>query len=273
MNTLLMQNIAKYRKSRGFTQEELALKLNISPQAISKWETGQSYPDISLLPDLAFALGADINSLMGYVYDKRKTTIYEEEYKRENYYWGLQPSHMCYRVMELMPPIKPRRLLDVGCGEGKDSVFFARNGYVVTAFDIADAGVEKTKRLADLFGVNVNVFKANVLDFRLETEFDVIFSSGVLHYIKPALRHEILGNYQENTTTGGLHAFNVFVNKPFLSPAPEKEPTSHNWKSGELFTHYSDWYIHACNEILFDCDSSGIPHKHCMNVMMAEKML
>ena len=273
MNTMLMQNISKYRKLRGFTQEELALKLNISSQAISKWETGQSQPDISLLPDVAFALGTDINSLMGYIYDKKKITIYEDEYRQEDYYWGLKPSHMCYRVMEIIPPVKPLRLLDVGCGEGKDSVFFARNGYIVTAFDIADAGVEKTKRLAEKYNVNVNVFKANVLDFRLETEFDVIFSSGVFHYINQELRSEILNNYKNNTAVGGVHVFNVFVKKPFIPPAPEKETTSQNWKSGELFTYYTDWRLYAINEVIFDCNSSGIPHKHCMDIMMAEKVV
>ncbi|WP_286119110.1 class I SAM-dependent methyltransferase [Thermoactinomyces sp. DSM 45891] len=58
------------------------------------------------------------------------------------------------------------KLLDIGCGEGRNAVFFARNGYDVTAFDISDAGIEKTKRLADHVGVEVNVFKADLLDFR-----------------------------------------------------------------------------------------------------------
>jgi len=62
-----------------------------------------------------------------------------------------------------------------------DSVFFARNGYDVTAFDVSDAGIEKTKRLADNVGVQVEVFKADILDFRLDTSFDIIFR--VVFYI------------------------------------------------------------------------------------------
>ena len=75
---------------------------------------------------------------------------------------------------------------------------FARNGYEVTAFDISDAGIEKTKRLADHIGVHVNVFKADISDYRLDSEFDVLYSSGVLHYIRPEYREEIFANYKNS---------------------------------------------------------------------------
>ena len=59
----LNQNIALYRKHCGYTQEQLAERLGVSAQSVSKWENGVSNPDISLLPDLATALGVDINAL------------------------------------------------------------------------------------------------------------------------------------------------------------------------------------------------------------------
>ncbi|MNJ47693.1 Tellurite methyltransferase [compost metagenome] len=171
-----------------------------------------------------------------------------------------------------MPPTKRLKLLDIGCGEGKDAVFFARNGYDVTAFDVSDAGIEKTKKLADQTGVHVNVFKADLVDYRLDAHFDVIFSSGVLHYIKPEFREEIIENYKRFTHPNGLHIFNVFVNKPFIAPPPEKEPNAFKWHSGELLTHYYDWLIQDSAEVVFDCNSSGIPHKHAMTTMIAQKV-
>ena len=103
----------------------------------------------------------------GYSHTRKKVSYYEEEYVTDSYYWGLAPSHMCYEVMKICPPIRKLRVLDIGCGEGKDAVFFARNGYIVDAFDIAIVGVEKTKYLADEMGVSVNAFQANLLDYRL----------------------------------------------------------------------------------------------------------
>ena len=45
--------IIQKRKEKGITQEELAEYIGVSKAAVSKWESGQSYPDISLLPELA----------------------------------------------------------------------------------------------------------------------------------------------------------------------------------------------------------------------------
>lgn len=272
MNDILAKNIARYRKTRRWTQDDLARKLGLSPQAVSKWETGQSCPDIALLGDLAAWLETDVNSLLGYPHSGKRVSFYEEEYRRTGFYWGLVPSRMCYRVMELLPPTKPLRLLDVGCGEGKDAVFFARNGYRVTAFDVAEAGLEKARRLAEANNVELDLFRANLLDYRLDEEFDVIFSSGVFHYIPPDLRREILLNYQEHTAPDGLHALNVFVKKPFIEEAPEKEPSAALWKSGELAMLYADWLLESMSEVIFDCNSSDVPHKHCMDVLIARKI-
>ena len=55
--------IAFYRKKLGITQDALAQKLNVSNQAVSKWESDQCCPDISLLPLLADIFGTTIDAL------------------------------------------------------------------------------------------------------------------------------------------------------------------------------------------------------------------
>ena len=272
MKEMLARNISRYRKERGFTQEELAHKVGVSFQAVSKWENAQSMPDTALLPMLSKELGVSIDRLMGYGSTQGQVSIYEDAYRTDDYYWGFEPNSACYELLKLARPTKRLKLLDVGCGEGKDAVFFARNGYDVTAFDISDAGVEKTRRLADSVGVRVNAFKADLLDYRLDTFYDVIYSSGVLHYIKPELRGELFQNYKKFTNPGGVHCLNVFVQKPFIPPPPEKETNAYPWRSGELLMHYSDWIIQESSEVIFDCNSSGIPHQHAMAKMTARNV-
>lgn len=58
--------ISKRRKDKGITQEELAEYLGVSKPAVSKWESGQSYPDIMLLPVIASYFDISIDELLGY---------------------------------------------------------------------------------------------------------------------------------------------------------------------------------------------------------------
>lgn len=61
----LGNNISAKRKAMGMTQEELAAKLGVSPQAVSKWENNLSCPDISLLPAIAKIFGTSVDELLG----------------------------------------------------------------------------------------------------------------------------------------------------------------------------------------------------------------
>ena len=108
---------------------------------------------------------------------------YDKRYDQQKYYWGTLPSPICLKILKNLPPNKPLKLLDIGCGEGRNAVFFARNGYHVTAFDASEKGVEKTKNLAVKASVTINIFAADIKDFRLSESFDILFSTGVLHCI------------------------------------------------------------------------------------------
>lgn len=64
MNETIGSRIAKFRKAKGLTQEELANQLGVSSQAVSKWENDASCPDISLLPQLCRVLGVTTDELL-----------------------------------------------------------------------------------------------------------------------------------------------------------------------------------------------------------------
>lgn len=266
--------IAQRRKELGYTQQKLAEKLNISFQAVSKWENKSASPDISLLPQIAAILNTTVDTMVGYRH--QPFTDYEEKYKNEQYYWGITPNTMCYEIMKLRPPVKPYRVLDIGCGEGKDAVFLAKNGYAVTAFDVAETGIEKARELARYNGVEVDFFVANVNEYKPNVEFDIVFSSGVLHYIPLNKRKSFIDDLKNYTAPSGIHAVNTFVKKPFIEPAPDLEDAEKQvepWYSGELANYYNDWFFHKNEEMIFDCNSGGILHKHCMDILIAEKKM
>ncbi len=77
----IAKNITVLRKSKGITQEQLALALNISPQAVSKWETNTSQPDMLTLPLIAEYFGVSIDYLY-YGEDMVYDDIYEKVFRK-----------------------------------------------------------------------------------------------------------------------------------------------------------------------------------------------
>lgn len=214
-NLKIGEIISKKRKEAGLTQNQLAKLLNISFQAVSKWENSTTCPDIVILPKLAAALHTTVDALLGYT---SVVTDYDERYRNEGYYWGLMPNRICYDIMKIIPPVKPYRVLDIGCGEGKDAVFFAKCGYDITAFDISEQGIEKAKRLAEHNKVEINFFKADILDYRPDTEFDIIFSSGVFHFLPDDKRNEICSVLKAHTKKKWNKCIERVCQKAFYYP-------------------------------------------------------
>ena len=64
-NLKLHDTISYYRKQMNLTQEALAQKLGVTNQSVSKWESAQCYPDISLIPQLAEIFGVSIDEIFG----------------------------------------------------------------------------------------------------------------------------------------------------------------------------------------------------------------
>ena len=60
------EQIAFLRREKGITQETLAKYLNVTNQTVSKWESGQCYPDIQLLPEIADFFGISVDELLGH---------------------------------------------------------------------------------------------------------------------------------------------------------------------------------------------------------------
>ena len=65
LKSVIAQNLIKYRKENGLTQQELAEKLNYSDKSISKWERGEGVPDIYILKQIAELYNVTVNDIIG----------------------------------------------------------------------------------------------------------------------------------------------------------------------------------------------------------------
>ncbi|MCI8502006.1 MAG: helix-turn-helix transcriptional regulator [Oscillospiraceae bacterium] len=82
METTIGKRIALLRRKKGYTQDELAEKLSVSPQAVSKWENDLSCPDIMLLPPLAELLETTVDELLTERPSKPETSLVPDEERK-----------------------------------------------------------------------------------------------------------------------------------------------------------------------------------------------
>jgi tellurite methyltransferase len=203
-----------------------------------------------------------------------KETPYDKRYAGEDFYWGKEPSSMAPRVLEAVKPgssYRPR-LIDIGCGEGRDIVYFTRHGFKVVGLDLSPVGLEKARQYAAEAGVEIETIHADITDYELEDLYDVVFSTGTLQFLPVEKRQRRFENFKSHTSPDGANVIGVLVDKPFLPPAPDADPGEKQlFTSGELLSYYWDWEIIYFVEEIFDCNSGGVPHKHCINRMIARR--
>ena len=109
----LSQNLKKYRTLKNLTQEDIAEYLHVTPQSVSKWERGESYPDITFLPALAniFETSIDILISMDTIRAEetrmnihKKATMFQQN-------GDYQEAEKVYRQALLTYPNKPGMML------------------------------------------------------------------------------------------------------------------------------------------------------------------
>ncbi len=197
----------------------------------------------------------------------------QEIYLKPDYYWGKKPNELVDKVLEFIPDgqITNKKLIDLGAGEGRDSVFFALQGFNVLAVEIAPAGLEKAVKLAREKDTTIETMEADINDIVLPKIFDVVYSIGTLQYIRPENRKRQFGNIKINTKTGGINVMCTFVEHPDVEIAPDWGKNECLYESQELQSYYKDWELLYSNEYIFDCKSSNIPHQHAVRIIIARK--
>ena len=199
-------------------------------------------------------------------------TNYENWYAGDGYYWGLEPAAFLDELIALCPPSPGKRVLDIGCGEGKDAVYMAENSYAVTAFDLTENGVRKTLALAKARSVRIDAYVDDINTFDPPETFDIVYSTGTVQYLFEENKRAFFDKIDRITRPGGVAYFNVFVEKPFLPLPPDWDIEERMWKSGELFTYFPDWKVERIDEVIFEDLSGGVPHQHCMDTIVCRKV-
>ena len=198
--------------------------------------------------------------------------VYDERYSRPGLYWGSQPTQLARSVVRIARtlPRSDRTLVDLGSGEGRDSIYFARRGFRVLGVDISSVGVRKSEQRAARLGVKVRFRIGDMRTYRLSQRVDVVFSSGALNNLPRRIRASRFEHFKANTVPGGINAMNADVPKPYIPPY-SMNPFATPFRSGELLGYYWDWEILDSGQGEFISNSGGVPHRKAMDMVIARK--
>jgi len=165
------------------------------------------------------------------------------------------------------------RVLDLGCGDGRNALFLAENGFDVTAVDTSAADIEKLQRLADTRGLSIRTEIHDIRTYDFKTTYDLIIVHGSLHLIERDYWVPLLKDIKSYTNLGGYNVIAVFTDK---IPPPDdlRNFTVGLFREQELFEFYEDWSIQLRQSyVLEDQHPGGIRHTHPINKLVARKEL
>ncbi|RSD25542.1 class I SAM-dependent methyltransferase [Mesobacillus subterraneus] len=108
--------------------------------------------------------------------------------------------------------LKPGRVLEFGCGPGRNAIYLSKIGFTVDAVDQSAEGLRWGKDRANKQNVQVNFIESNIFDLSLEENaYDLVYDSGCFHHIPPHRRMNYIELVFRALKPGGHFALTCFV--------------------------------------------------------------
>lgn len=133
-------------------------------------------------------------------YDKRYRQVY-----KKSYLWSTkEPSLIVLDTILKYKVSKESKILEIGCGEGRDAIYLLNNGYNVLAIDYSNAVIEKCRELSNhLYDNNFKQF--DIMNDVLDDKYDFIYSVSVIHmFVNSEHRDNFYKFIYEHLTNNGV---------------------------------------------------------------------
>lgn len=160
--------------------------------------------------------------------------------------YGLTATHS--EVLNAVNYIKSGKVLDLGCGRGRNSLYLNLLGFDVTSVDHNPASIALINEIIEkeqLKNIRTDVYDIN--QATIEGEYDFIVSTVVMMFLNRERIPAIIENMQKSTKVGG---YNLVVCAMDTEKYPCKMPFSFSFKEGELKNYYQGWELIKYNENL-----------------------
>ena len=158
---------------------------------------------------------------------------FEKIYKNKKFKFE-EDSYIVNKILKLK---KRGSILDLGCGEGGNSIFLAERGFKVTLVDISKTAIKKIKNELNKRNIKAEIICKDLNNFHINKNFDVIISLAVFHFLNRKKTINLIKEMKKRTNKAGV---NIIVG--FLDNTSGKT-SSFYLKKNELKKLYSDWKI------------------------------
>lgn len=196
-------------------------------------------------------------------------TLVDDNYFTEKY--GMTRTHS--EVVYSAGIVKPGKTLDLGCGNGRNSLYLAANGYDVTAWDKNPMSIENLERIKAEEGItNLHASIKDLNSLSFEGEYDFILSTVVMMFLEAKTIPGLIANMQRCTKPGG---YNLIVAAMDTDDYPCNVGFPFAFKSGELSRYYQGWETLKYNEDvgeLHRTDANGNRIKLRFATLLARKL-
>ena len=133
-------------------------------------------------------------------------------------------------------------VLDVGAGEGQNALYLAKKGFVVTAIDLSQVGLNKIKAAAEIERLQLKTCVADIEHYQHQDKFAAHLFSFVLHHLNTENAIRVLETAKRQTLPGGIHVIATFANQGGLYERAKK--SGRFYPSVETLEKlYDDWEI------------------------------
>lgn len=165
----------------------------------------------------------------------------------ENYFtdkYGLTRTHS--EVLHAATIVAPGNTLDLGCGNGRNSLYLAANGYDVTAWDKNPLSIQNLQTIADAEGLeNLQAAIKDLNNLSFDGEYDFILSTVVMMFLEASTIPRLIDNMQRCTKPGG---YNLIVAAMDTDDYPCTVGFPFAFTRGELKNYYQGWELLKYNE-------------------------
>jgi tellurite methyltransferase len=179
------------------------------------------------------------------------------------------PSAEIVELASLLPA--GAAVLDLGCGDGRNALTLAAQGFRVHCVDISPAALEKLERAAAQRGLRVETEICDLREFHPTRLYNLTIAHGCLHLVERIHHARLLEQMQAATAPGGYNVVVVF-NDSLDAPEDLRPFVVGLFPKGWLFRQYSGWEIvEQQSYILEDEHPGGIRHRHAIDKLVARR--